>query len=109
MERDRRSLASGRLAGRRCGAAPGERRVGGRPREHRDVFGTTSEHDPVTFKVVSGGHAITNFKTTLKLALRAQGEVTGTASGNNVTGKVVQFLHGKVKKCYVETFTARAT
>jgi hypothetical protein len=106
--------------------------------------GTTSEHGPVTFKVVSGGHAITNFKTqlgyngkcgqgggpgynvvisriaipasgkfakktTLKLLqFHAPGEVTGTASGNKVTGRVVQFLHGKANKCYLETFTARA-
>jgi len=47
-------------------------------------------------------------KTTLKLLkLRAPGEVSGTASGSKVTGKVVQFLHGKPNKCYVETFTAR--
>jgi hypothetical protein len=105
--------------------------------------GTTSEHIAVTFKVVSGGHAITNFKTeigyngkcgqgggpgynvvisriaiaangkfskktTLKLLqFHAPGEVSGTASGSKVTGKVEQFLHGKVNKCYVETFTAR--
>jgi len=105
--------------------------------------GTTSEHEPVTFKVVSGGHAITNFKTTLSyngkcgqgggpdynvaisrieipasgkfskrttlrlLQFHAPGAVSGTASGNKVTGKAVQFLNGKVNKCYVETFTAR--
>lgn len=105
--------------------------------------GTTSEHEPVTLKVVSNGHAITNFKTTLGyngkcgqgggpgynvvisrieipasgkfskrttlklLQFHAPGEVTGKASGTKVTGKVVQFLHGKVNKCYVETFTAR--
>lgn len=105
--------------------------------------GTTSEHQPVTLKVVSNGDAITNFntllgyngkcgqgggpgyhvvisriaipasgefskKTTLKLLqFRAPGEVTGKASGSKVTGKVEQFLHGKVNKCYVETFTAR--
>ena len=46
-------------------------------------------------------------KTTLKLLqFHAPGEVTGLASGGKVTGKVVQFLHGKVNKCYVETFTA---
>jgi len=107
--------------------------------------GTTSEHQPVTFKVASNGHAITNFKTTLgyndkcgqgggpdfnvvvsRIAIAANGkfskkttlklftthapgEVTGSASGSKVTGKVEQFLHGKVNKCYVETFTARAT
>jgi len=105
--------------------------------------GTTSERIAVTFKVASGGHAITNFKTqigyngkcgqgggpgynvvisrieispsgsfskrtTLKLLqFHAPGEVSGKASGDKVTGKVVQFLHGKVNKCYVETFTAR--
>jgi hypothetical protein len=107
--------------------------------------GATSEHQPVTFKVASSGHAITNFKTTLsyngkcgqgggpdfnvvvsriaipasgkfskKTTLKlftthAPGEVTGKASGSKVTGKVVQFLHGKVNKCYVETFTARTS
>ena len=107
--------------------------------------GTTSERLAVTLKVVSGGHAITNFKTqlgyngkcgqgggpeynvvisrieipasgkfsartTLKLLqFHAPGEVAGTASGTKVTGKVEQFLHGKVNKCYVETFTARTT
>lgn len=107
--------------------------------------GTTSEHQPVTFKVVSNGHAITNFKstlgyngkcgqgggpgynvvisriaipasgefskrTTLKLLqFHAPGEVTGKASGTKVTGKVEQFLHGKVNKCYVEMFTARTS
>jgi hypothetical protein len=107
--------------------------------------GTTSEHQSVTFKVVSTGPAITNFKTTLGyngkcgqgggpgynvvisriaipgngefskrttlklLQLHAPGEVTGKASGSKVTGKVEQFLHGKVNKCYVETFTARTS
>ena len=47
-------------------------------------------------------------KTTLKiLKFHAPGEVSGKASGGKVTGKVVQFLHGKPNKCYVETFTAR--
>ena len=105
--------------------------------------GTTSEHGPVTLKVVSNGHAITNFKTTLGyngkcgqgggpgynvviprieisprgkfskrtrlklLQFHAPGEVMGSASGHKVTGKVIQFLHGKPNKCYVETFTAR--
>ena len=47
-------------------------------------------------------------RTTLKLLqFHAAGEVTGKASGSKVTGKVEQFEHGKVNKCYVETFTAR--
>ena len=47
-------------------------------------------------------------KTTLKLlTFHAPGVVSGKASGSKVTGKVVQFLHGKPNKCYVETFTAR--
>jgi hypothetical protein len=47
-------------------------------------------------------------KTTLKiLTFHAPGEVSGKASGSKVTGKVVQFLHGKPNRCYVETFTAR--
>jgi hypothetical protein len=47
-------------------------------------------------------------KTTLKiLTFHAPGEVSGKASGRKVTGKVVQFLHGKPNRCYVETFTAR--
>jgi hypothetical protein len=47
-------------------------------------------------------------RTTLKLVqFHAAGEVTGKASGSEVTGKVEQFDHGKVNKCYVETFTAR--
>jgi hypothetical protein len=107
--------------------------------------GTTSEHGPVTLKVASGGHAITNFKTqlgyngkcgqgggpgynavisrikiaangkfskrtTLKLlTFHAPGEVTGKASGDKVTGKVLEFAQGKPNKCYVETFTARLT
>lgn len=29
------------------------------------------------------------------------------ASGSKVTGKIEQFKHGKVNKCYDETFTAR--
>jgi hypothetical protein len=46
-------------------------------------------------------------KTTLKiLTFHAPGEVSGKASGDRVTGKVVQFLHGKPNKCYTETFTA---
>jgi hypothetical protein len=105
-------------------------------------FGTNSEHDSVTFKVVQHGTAITGFKTTLgyngkcgqgggpgynvsiariaipasgkfskKTTLRvagvsAPGEVTGKASAFEVTGKVVQFLHGKTNKCYTETFSA---
>jgi hypothetical protein len=45
--------------------------------------------------------------TTLRLLkLHAPGRVSGTASGSTVTGKVVQFLHGKANKCYTETFTA---
>ena len=100
-------------------------------------------HGAVTFKVVSGGAAISNFKTqlgyngtcgegggpgynvvipriaipangkfskktTLKiLSFHAPGEVSGKASGGKVTGMVVQSLHGKPNKCYVETFTAR--
>jgi hypothetical protein len=48
-------------------------------------------------------------KTTLKvLTFHAPGEVSGKASGDRVTGKVVQFLHGKPNKCYTETFTATA-
>ena len=93
--------------------------------------GTTSEDQPVTLNVASNGHAITNFKTTLGynvvisrieipvsgkfskrttlklLQFHVPGEVTGHASGHKVTGKVIQFLHGKPNKCYVETFTAR--
>ena len=46
-------------------------------------------------------------RTTLKLlSFHAPGEVSGKASGDRVTGKVVQFLHGKPNKCYTETFTA---
>jgi hypothetical protein len=105
-------------------------------------FGTTSEHGPVTFKVVAGGSAITGFKsslgyngkcgqgggpsynvnvsriaipangkfakkTTLKvLTFHAPGEVSGKATGDRVTGKILQFLGGKPNKCYTETFTA---
>jgi hypothetical protein len=105
-------------------------------------FGATSEHESVTFTVVSHGTALTNFKTTLgyngkcgqgggpgynvnvariaipasgkfskkttlKLgSLHAPGQVSGTASGFKVTGKVVQFLNGKPNKCYTETFSA---
>jgi hypothetical protein len=107
-------------------------------------FGSNSENGQVTFKVVSHGTALTNFKSTLgyngkcgqgggpgynvkiariaiptsgkftkKTTLRlltfhAPGEVTGkvSASGFEVKGKIIQFLHGKPNKCYTETFTA---
>jgi hypothetical protein len=104
--------------------------------------GTNSEHQTVTFKIVSGGAALTNFKsglgyngkcgqgggpdfnvkvsriaigaggkfakkTTLKLfSTHAPGEVSGTAHGSRVTGKIVEFLNGKANKCYTETFSA---
>lgn len=35
------------------------------------------------------------------------GRVFGKVSGSTVTGTIEQFLHGKVNKCYIETFTAR--
>jgi hypothetical protein len=46
-------------------------------------------------------------KTTLKLfSIHAPGEVSGKAAGSRVTGKIVEFLHGKPNKCYTETFSA---
>jgi hypothetical protein len=46
-------------------------------------------------------------KTTLRLgSLHAPGQVSGTASGFSVKGKVVQFFNGKPNKCYTETFSA---
>jgi hypothetical protein len=37
---------------------------------------------------------------------RPPGEVSGHASGSRVTGRIVQFLHGKPNKRCTETFTA---
>ncbi|HEY4896581.1 MAG TPA: hypothetical protein VII01_10875 [Solirubrobacteraceae bacterium] len=65
---------------------------------------------PASMTIGSNGTFSQN--TTLSLTgistpIHDPGRVFGKVSGSTATGTIEQFLHGKVNKCYIETFTAR--
>ncbi len=64
---------------------------------------------PAKLSIAKNGSFSENVRLTLHAAVNVNdpGRVFGKASGSKVTGTIEQFLHGKVNKCYVETFTAR--
>ncbi|HEX7609029.1 MAG TPA: hypothetical protein VF380_00020 [Solirubrobacteraceae bacterium] len=65
---------------------------------------------PASMTVQAGGSFskdVTLSLTGIANPIHEPGRVFGKATGSKVTGTVEQFLHGKVNKCYVETFTAK--
>jgi len=61
----------------------------------------------VSISIGAGGSFGKNVTLSLGSIVHDPGRVFGKVSGSKVTGTVEQFLHGKVNRCYVETFTAR--
>jgi hypothetical protein len=57
-------------------------------------------------KIGRTGSFGTDTRLTLGTLVDDPGRVFGKAKGKVVTGTVEQFLHGKVNRCYIETFTA---
>jgi hypothetical protein len=62
---------------------------------------------PASLTIGAGGSFGKNLSLSIANGEHDPGRVFGKVSGSKVTGTIEQFLHGKVNKCYVETFTAR--
>ncbi len=64
---------------------------------------------PATIVIDAGGRFSKNVTlslTGIASPIHDPGRVFGKVSASEVTGTIEQFLHGKVNKCYVETFAA---
>ncbi len=61
---------------------------------------------PASISIGAGGSFTKNVTLSLGNVVHDPGRVFGKVSGSKVTGTIEQLLHGKVNKCYVETFTA---
>jgi hypothetical protein len=65
---------------------------------------------PASITIGSGGafsQSTTLSLTGISSPIHDPGRVFGKVTGTTVKGTIEQFLHGKVNKCYIETFTAR--
>jgi hypothetical protein len=62
---------------------------------------------PASLPIGAGGSFGKDLPLSIANGEHEPGRVSGKVSGSKVTGTIAQFLHGKVNKCYVETFTAQ--
>jgi hypothetical protein len=62
---------------------------------------------PASLTIGAGGSFGKDLSLSIANGEHEPGRVFGKVSGSKVTGTVEQSLHGKVNKCYVETFTAQ--
>jgi hypothetical protein len=62
---------------------------------------------PASLTIGAGGTFGKDLPLSLANGEHDPGRVSGKVSGSTVTGTIAQFLHGKVNKCYVETFSAQ--
>ncbi len=60
---------------------------------------------PGGMRIAANGSFGENVRMKLGTVVNDPGRVFGVARGRKVSGTIEQFLHGKVNRCYVETFT----
>ena len=62
---------------------------------------------PASIAIGDHGHFAVSVRLKLGTLVNEPGRIEGRASRSSVSGKVLQILHGKPNRCYIETFTAR--
>ncbi len=59
---------------------------------------------PGSMHIAANGSFGENVRLKLGTLVNDPGRVFGVAKGSKVSGTIEQFLHGKVNRCYIETF-----